>query len=593
MSYSKYSYADTPSWQVRATYAIGILCWLGTVYGYVHFFMLNSWYWVFMGPFLFVASAYYLLSYSINLFYKEFNSKVHRQFASAYWRANKPSKNSPGKLPTVDILLPVCGEGIPILRKVWRAVDNLDYPKDKLKIYVLDDSQDDPDVEKMAAQFGFKYLARPNKSEMKKAGNLKYGYKQSSGEFIAIFDADCAPHKDFLRELLPYTQDKKIAIVQSPQYFSTSKKLHLRSALEFGAGHVQEDFYRIIQRSRDHFGGAICVGTNALYRRSALDKVGGTYQIEHSEDVHTGFSLIQKGYRIKYIPVIVAIGLCPDNQHAYFRQQFRWCSGSMSLLMSGKLLDSSVSFKQKLCYISGFLYYINHVLVLFWPFQLFLQLGWHFANINLINATPFIPYIVYSFLILPNLRLTKPRFGTYLAMVSYSWSYATAVVVNLLGGKLEWKASHGSDNHLWSREYSRLVLFSTGYWCVYVTLIGIFAALHRFPITNYKYYSVIIWAFFNTFLHGIFIYKNLQYMHDRKKHSVLRGGAHYKTLTAWRLKTVGVLGVYLCLLVLGTALARQDPQLTAWINKVRLKTSLDATSTSPARQPGRIQFISK
>jgi cellulose synthase (UDP-forming) len=155
MSYSKYSYADTPTWHVRTVYAIGIVCWLGTVYGYIHFFMLNAWYWVFMAPFLLVASAYYLLSYSINLFYKKFDSNKHRQRAAAYWFTMAgPHSQGGNRLPTVDVLLPVCGEGIPILKKVWQAVDKLDYPKDKLNVFVLDDCQDDPEVKRMAKKFG-------------------------------------------------------------------------------------------------------------------------------------------------------------------------------------------------------------------------------------------------------------------------------------------------------------------------------------------------------------------------------------------------------------------------------------------------------
>ena len=109
---------------------------------------------------------------------------------------------------------------------------------------------------------------------MKKAGNIKHGYENSSGEFIVIFDADFAPHHDFIRDLLPYTSDPRTAIVQSPQYFQTDKDVHKRSIIEYGAGQVQEDFYRIIQQSRDTFGAAICVGSNAIYRRSAIEDIG-------------------------------------------------------------------------------------------------------------------------------------------------------------------------------------------------------------------------------------------------------------------------------------------------------------------------------
>jgi cellulose synthase/poly-beta-1,6-N-acetylglucosamine synthase-like glycosyltransferase len=566
MSYSKYKYADTSSWLVRGIYAIGILCWIATMVGYIRFFMVDHLYLILVGPLLLVSSAYYLLSYSINLFYRKFDSREHRKFVNNWWHisADIHPATDTTQLPTVDILLPVCGEGLPILRGVWQAVLRLDYPKSKLRVYVLDDAQNDPGVGALAEECGFTYLARPNKSEMKKAGNLKYGYQRSNGDFMVIFDADCAPHKDFLRELLPYMQDPTVGIVQSPQYFGVTPKMHFLSPLEYGAGHVQEDFYRIIQRSRDYFGGAICVGTNAVYRRAALDLVGGTYQIEHSEDVHTGFSLMEHGYRVKYVPVVVAKGLCPDNQHAYFRQQFRWCSGSMSLLLSGKLRNPIISWRQKLCFISGFLYYINHVLVLLWPFQLFLLLSRHFDSINIQNAAIFLPYMFYSFLILPRLRLSRPRFGVYLAMVSYSWSYAMAVWTNLLGGKLEWKPSHGNEKTLWSREFGKLVLCSTLYWCLYVTCIALFMMAHRFPIGNITYYSVIAWAFFNVTMNGLYIYKNLSYMYEKKRAAVQDGTVRYSAFRWWRMRTAGVLVGYIGVLIAGTLLVQQQTHVRQW-----------------------------
>lgn len=548
MAYSKYKYAKTPTWLVRGIYVVGIVSWLSVIFGYVQFFSLNLWYWLFMFPFLLVASSYYLLSYTINLFYKRFDVVTHKKFIDEYW-----SKTKKSELPTVDVFLPVCGESISLLKNVWQAVEKIEYPKSKLSIYVLDDHQLRPEIKDMAKKFGFNYHARPEKGIMKKAGNLKYGYEHSKSEYIAIFDADCAPHKDFFKELLPYmVADQKNAIVQSPQYFSTSKSLHLKSALEFGAGHVQEDFYRVIQTSRDHFGGAICVGTNAIYRRSALDEVGGTYQIEHSEDVHTGYSLISKGYKLKYIPVIVAQGLCPNDQHSYFRQQFRWASGSMSLLLSKKMLDKDVSWKQKMCYISGFLYYVNHVLILLWSLQLFVLLAFHFGNIDIKYALPFLPYIAYAFLLLPMYRITKPRLGTYVAMISYSWAYAAAVWKNVLGGKLEWSPSHSEDTHSWSAEYSKLTLASTIYWLTYVTLVSIFIAAHRFPVNDWTYYSVIFWAFFNTFLHGLFVFNNLMFMIKTQKKAVAKGSMTYKTYSSWRIKAIGPVVVMVVVLVFGT-----------------------------------------
>ena len=119
--------------------------------------------------------------------------------------------------------------------------------------------------------------------------------------------------------------------MQSPQYFDVSTRMNW---LQRAAGATQILFYRWVQPSRDRANAAICVGTSALYRRAALEKSGGYALIGHSEDVHTGVNLMKVGFTIRYVPVVVTKGLCPDTLEQFSTQQYRWCTGSMSLLMS-------------------------------------------------------------------------------------------------------------------------------------------------------------------------------------------------------------------------------------------------------------------
>lgn len=112
------------------------------------------------------------------------------------------------------------------------------------------------------------------------------------------------------------------AIVQTPQFFRTSSD---QSWVEQGAGSVQELFYRVVQINRNRFGAAICVGSNAVYRREALREVGGTAEIGFSEDVHTGFYAVTRGWKVRYLPLCLACGICPDTPRAFFSQQMRWC----------------------------------------------------------------------------------------------------------------------------------------------------------------------------------------------------------------------------------------------------------------------------
>jgi cellulose synthase/poly-beta-1,6-N-acetylglucosamine synthase-like glycosyltransferase len=106
---------------------------------------------------------------------------------------------------------------------------------------------------------------------------LRWAYSNTSAEFFTIFDADFCPRSDYLIELLPeQLADEKVAIVQSPQFFRTRKE---QTWTEKGAGATQELFYRVVQVNRNRWGASICVGTNAVYRRSAFVEVGGTAEI--------------------------------------------------------------------------------------------------------------------------------------------------------------------------------------------------------------------------------------------------------------------------------------------------------------------------
>jgi cellulose synthase (UDP-forming) len=286
-------------------------------------------------------------------------------------RQNKPSHDlmvaqyAPARWPSVDVFLPSAGESLDVLYNTYTHVSALQWTG-LLRVVVLDDSAR-VDVEYMAAQFGFVYLSRPDRGRLKKAGNLLYGYQRSRADFIAIFDADFAPRADFLRETLPYFAEENggrdVGIVQTPQYFDADNSM---SWLQRAAGSGQEYFYRWVQPGRDRSNGAICVGTNAVYRRKALERSGGFAQIGHSEDVHTGVNMNKVGYFVRYVPVILAKGLCPDELENFINQQYRWCAGSMSLLFDRNFHRTPMPLQQRLCFWSGFLYYISTGLAVFW-----------------------------------------------------------------------------------------------------------------------------------------------------------------------------------------------------------------------------------
>ncbi|KAJ7262424.1 hypothetical protein C8J57DRAFT_1231792 [Mycena rebaudengoi] len=143
----------------------------------------------------------------------------------------------------------------------------------------------------------------------------------------------------------------RAAIVQTPQFFRACQE---QTWVERGGG--PGGFFRVVQLNQDRWGAAACVGSNALYRREALKEIGGATATDHSEDLHSGFQMMKRGWEMKCIPLALACGASPDTAKAYFSQQMRWCSSSTTLVYAREFWASNLRIMQKLCFLSGLLY---------------------------------------------------------------------------------------------------------------------------------------------------------------------------------------------------------------------------------------------
>ena len=154
----------------------------------------------------------------------------------------------------------------------------------------------------------------------KKAGNLNLAFAVTRGEHVVIFDADFRPRPDFLAETLPYMDDPAIGIVQTPQFFRVNPN---QAWVERAAGPTLEVFYRAVQVSRDRFGSALCVGSNAVYRRAALHPCGGFTDDPLRRGLpHRPRHALRRATSSKYVPVPLATGICPSTLDAFMRQQY-------------------------------------------------------------------------------------------------------------------------------------------------------------------------------------------------------------------------------------------------------------------------------
>jgi len=405
---------------------------------------------------------------------------------------------APDRYPSVDVFLPTAGEDLELLENTYRYVDTIAY-QGRVRVHVLDDLAR-PEVERLAAQWGFDYFARPT-HELKKAGNLRYAFDRTDGDQILILDADFVPRHDILTDLVPYMDDPAIGIVQSPQYFPTPKSM---GWIERAAGATQEMFYRFIQPSRDAVGAAICVGTSALYRREALEAMGGFPKISHSEDVYTGLELLKIGYQTRYVPVNATQGICPDGIDPFITQQYRWCEGSMEMLKNRELSGSTaVTGAQRLSFWSGFFYYLSTAVnVFFAPIPLLVMVWLFPQDVHPLNMLPLVGVLTLWLVVYPLVMRSRWRLDVVRVQVIYGFTHARAIADVFFGKPAAWVPSHGANQATpLAVSVKRLM---TGYLSTTVglTLVGIAYQLAKAENTLADWWALLAFVAVNLYVFG-------------------------------------------------------------------------------------------
>lgn len=255
--------------------------------------------------------------------------------------------------PWVDVLIPTYNEPAFILRRTIIGCQALDYAHKK--VYLLDDTKR-PEIKALAKELGCEYITRPN-NLYAKAGNLNYAIAKTKGDLITIFDADFIPTTNFLIRTVGFFQDKKVALVQTPQSFYNPDPIARNLGLENVLTPDEEVFYRQIELIKDGAGSVVCSGTSFVVRRSALEKAGGFVTDSISEDYFTGIRLSAKGYRLIYLDEKLSAGLAAENIAAHLTQRLRWARGSLQafFINSNPLTIRGLNFVQRLAHLEGLL----------------------------------------------------------------------------------------------------------------------------------------------------------------------------------------------------------------------------------------------
>lgn len=281
------------------------------------------------GPFLyvlFIIVSWIIMLYTLNFYYLAYHSK-------AKVRRRQTMTLSSASLPVVTIQLPLYNEKY-VARRLIGAICSMDYPKDKLQVQVLDDSDDDTVdlIRSIVDEYRFKGfdIEQVRRTDRKgyKAGALKEGMNTAKGEFIAIFDADFIPPANFLKHLLGHFADPRIGFVQC-------KWGHLNEdySTMTWAQAVSLDIHFLVEqraKSQNH----IILnfnGTAGIWRKSCIEDAGGWHIGTLVEDMDLSYRAQMKGWKCKFLDDFVVDAELPVQMNAAKRQQFRWAKGSIQV----------------------------------------------------------------------------------------------------------------------------------------------------------------------------------------------------------------------------------------------------------------------
>ncbi len=412
---------------------------------------------------------------------------------------SEPGPDTPVRLldreVSVAVFIPCYGEPVEVIQRTAEAAKAI---IGRHQTFILDDGRSDQ-VRDMAARAGVSYLRRLS-SGGAKAGNVNHALSQIKTDYFCIFDADFVPSENFLIETAGFFNDANVAFVQTPQSYG-----NLRNFVSRGAGYMQTVFYRFVQPGRNHFNAAFCVGTNVIFRRTAIDDVGGMYTDSKSEDVWTSLMLHERGWRSVYIPEVLAVGDAPDTIEAYTKQQLRWATGGFEIMFNHNPLSPKrhLSLDQRLMYLVTATHYLTGIapglLLLVPALEIFLDLhpmviGTSVWQWTLAYAGFYVMQILLSSFTLGSFR------GEVLLLSAASFPIYHQALINAFSGKeQQWHVTGSSTGGSSPFNFIRPQV----YLFVFLTLTSV-VAIWR-DIDNGQFSLATAWNLTNTAALGVFV----------------------------------------------------------------------------------------
>jgi len=271
-------------------------------------------------------------------------------FCFETWDPQHPDPIPPEEGLNVDIYICTYNEEPELLRKTILGTEAIAYPH---KTYVCDDGRREA-IRELAEELDVEYITRPD-NQHAKAGNINHALTKTSGDFIAILDADHVPLPDFLDRTMGYFSNPQVAFVQSPQTFYNLDAPE--EFVDFDKGRQWDEaevFFHLILPGKNRWNSAYFCGTGGIIRRQPLEQIGGFATETITEDIHTALRMHQLGYQSVYVAEHLASGQAAGDLPAYHVQRTRWALGNLRVMFcSNPLTAPGLTLPQRLSYLSS------------------------------------------------------------------------------------------------------------------------------------------------------------------------------------------------------------------------------------------------
>ncbi len=333
--------------------------------------------------------------------------------------------------PEVDLLIPTYNEPLEVVRYTALASLNIDWPADKLHVYILDDGNRE-EFRGFALEAGIGYITRGD-NQGAKAGNINNALESLTAPFVAIFDSDHVPTRSFLQMTMGwFLRDPKLGILQTPHHFYSPDPFERNLGQFKVIPNEGELFYGIVQDGNDFWNAAFFCGSCAVLRRSALDEIGGIAAETVTEDAHTSLRMQTHGWNTAYINIPQAAGLATERLSAHVKQRIRWARGMVQILrIENPLFAPRLKLAQRLCYFNAMTHFL-------------------YALPRLIFLTAPLIYLIFGFTNVP---------GYWIAILAYALPHLT--LSSVTNSRIQGYHRHSFWNEIYETVLSPYILLPT------------------------------------------------------------------------------------------------------------------------------------